>query len=95
MKIKNEIERSRYTDLASFLTGLGIQNLGRSLGKQLTMRFKNLEAIKNSSLDDLIKIDGISELTANYILRGLNSSNQVEKLLENGVIISDKSFTLI
>ena len=95
VKIKNEIERSRYTDLSSFLTGLGIQNLGRSLGKQLSMKFKNLEAIKNSVLDDLIEIDGISELTANYILSGLNSSDQVEKLLENGVVISDKSLNIV
>ena len=59
--------------LATFIAGFDIENIG----EQLVMRvvdagFDTLEDIKNASVYQLSKIDGVAETTAQYLLEGVN-----------------------
>ncbi|MGD2072854.1 MAG: helix-hairpin-helix domain-containing protein, partial [Candidatus Thorarchaeota archaeon] len=86
-KIKANIEATRKLPFHLFLSGLGISMLGRRMGKVLSKNFSSLKELQNASISNLCQIEGISDVTAHYIIEGINASNQVELLLANNVEI--------
>ncbi|MCY3412771.1 MAG: NAD-dependent DNA ligase LigA [Candidatus Heimdallarchaeota archaeon] len=86
-KIYKEIDKSRNIDFSIFLASLGITQLGKKLGKDLANHFPSLEALQNASVSDLVEIEGISDLTAEYILDGINDPSVVDRVLFNDISI--------
>lgn len=61
------INTSKNTKLPKFLNALGIRLVGKESADILSQNFKDIEAIKNSSLEELNAIDGIGEKMAQSI----------------------------
>jgi DNA ligase (NAD+) len=43
---------------------LGIRNVGETVAKKLAINFKNIDALKSASVEDLIQVDEIGEVIA-------------------------------
>ncbi|MFX0206975.1 MAG: NAD-dependent DNA ligase LigA [Candidatus Hodarchaeota archaeon] len=86
-KIYRSIKEKRRLPFHIFLAGLGIESLGKSMAKTLANHFKTLEELKNTSVQELISLEGISNLTANYIHSGLQDASLSDQLLSKRVKI--------
>lgn len=86
-KMKSSIEHSRNLPFNKFLAGLGIPSLGKKLGKELAKHYQSLEKLQETSVEELTSLEGISDLTASYILSGIHDKNNINKLLDNHVNI--------
>jgi DNA ligase (NAD+) len=84
-KIFRSIQEKKHLPFHIFLAGLGIESLGKGMAKTLANHFKTLENLKNSSVKDLISLEGISDLTANYIHSGLLDTSLSDQVLSKGV----------
>lgn len=80
-KVYNNIDKSRNLDFSVFLAALGITQLGKAQGKELASNFNDLKSLQNANNEDLIKIEGISDITADYILEGINDLSITDRLL--------------
>ncbi|WP_077368509.1 NAD-dependent DNA ligase LigA [Anaerosalibacter sp. Marseille-P3206] len=84
----NAIEKSKETNLASFIYALGVPNVGIKTAKDLANHYKSLEYIKNAKHEELITIPDIGDVIANSIIEFFHDSKileSIEKLLNEGV----------
>lgn len=86
-KIFKNIQNTRLLAFHTFLAGLGIETLGMGMAKTLTKHFDTYETLKNATIKQLTRLEGISDLTANYIHTGLQDPSLGDRLLEQGVEI--------
>ncbi|MFX0171678.1 MAG: NAD-dependent DNA ligase LigA [Candidatus Hodarchaeota archaeon] len=86
-KVYRSIRSTREIPFHRFIAALGIESLGKQMAKILIKHFKTYEELKNASINQLVNIEGISDVTANYILNGLNDPSLGTKVLEKGVKI--------
>ena len=66
-KINNllsEIEKSKTPKLDAFLYAIGIDGVGRVAAKDLAIRFKSVENLRNATVEELVLMDNIGEITA-------------------------------
>lgn len=87
-KVFKNIQETRTLPFHLFLAGLGIETLGNQMAKVLTKHFPTYDALKDVTVEQLIEIEGISEITATKILNGLQDPSVADRLLENGLKIS-------
>ena len=96
-KIFLSIQEKKHLPFHIFLAGLGIESLGIGMAKTLAKHFKTIVDLKKASINQLILLEGISDLTANYIHSGLQDPNLGDRVLSKGVKIiykeKEKSFT--
>lgn len=57
------------------------------MGKKLANSFNNLDELKKASMEELMKLEGISDITARFIHGGIRQSERYEKLFKNGLKI--------
>jgi DNA ligase (NAD+) len=84
------IERSRQISLHRFLYALGIREVGETTAKKLAYHFRTLKGVQEASLEDLIALKDIGEVSAHYIInffRNDRNESILQKLLEKGVQI--------
>ena len=62
------IEKSRHNDLSRLIFAFGIRQVGQKAAKTLAARFGSLEALKNATLEQLVQIDDVGEITAQSVL---------------------------
>ena len=86
-KIYDEIQSKKSLPLDIFLTGLGIEGVGKTTAKVLIKHFPSLEELKNATKDQLLKVEGISDISADKIIFGLKDNQILNDLLKNGVTI--------
>jgi len=86
-KIYWSIQEKKHLPFHIFLAGLGIESLGIGMAKTLANHFKTMEALKKAGVNQLIAIEGISDLTANYIHSGLQNPSLSDRVLSKGVKI--------
>ena len=60
----NSIQESKTKPLSRFITALSIRHVGKETAELLVNELSNLESIKQASIDDLAKIEGIGEKIA-------------------------------
>lgn len=90
-KISNllkEIAGSKTPPLDRFLFAIGVEGIGRVAAKDLASRFKDLDGVKNATLQDLVALDNVGEITANNIVEFFNDQdnrNELAALQEAGV----------
>lgn len=82
------IDKSKLLSLERLLNGLGIKDVGTKSSKSLARHYKNLDAIKDASVEDLMKIDDIGPVSAQSIYDYFHDEyNQgcIERLRQAGV----------
>lgn len=80
--VLNAIESVDEIELATFLTSLGIDNLGNTIGKVLAKQFKTLAKVKTIEKQDLVGIPGIGDIIADSIVAGIKANIPLIEKLE-------------
>ena len=94
-KIRNlleQIEQSKTPDLAPFLYGIGIPNVGRKTASDLATRFRTLETVRNASVQEYSAVPGIGDVVAVGIREFFDDphiSAAIDALLAHGVVPKD------
>lgn len=95
-KINNalaSLERSKNVKLANFIFALGIGNIGIKTAKQLAKHYKNIENLQKATINELIELDDIAEITATEIYEYFNdefNKKELADLLSNFVKIEEE-----
>ena len=92
------IQNSKTPSMTKFLTALSIKLIGKETADLIANEFPTLETIKNATIEDLIKIDGIGEKAAKSVVEFFNNENNkiiLNKLEENGVNPKGSAFEKI
>ncbi|NHJ01018.1 MAG: DNA ligase (NAD(+)) LigA [Candidatus Heimdallarchaeota archaeon] len=84
-KIYESIQNKRELPFSIFLAALGIDSLGTRMAKVLAHHFQDFNSLKSADAKDLMKIEGISDITADYIIKGLQDSSLAEQVLSKGL----------
>lgn len=71
----NAIQASKNPSMTKFLTALSIKLIGKETADLIAGEFPTLETIKNASVEDLIKINGIGDKAAQSIVDYFNDEN--------------------
>jgi DNA ligase (NAD+) len=82
------VETSKQIPFERVLYGIGIRHIGETTAKKLAYYFKNIDALKSASIEQLIEVGDIGETTAKSIVDYFadeKNSALIEKLRENGV----------
>ena len=82
------IERSKEQDLSRLIYAFGIRQVGQKAGKILAQRFHSLEALEQATMEELVAVDDIGEITAKSILEWMSSPQSqhlMARLREAGV----------
>lgn len=88
------IAESKDRDIDRFIKALGIEGVGRHVGKKLAEEYEDFWAIEVLSVEELNAIDGIGEITANVLYHTLSSYDMlymVRELHRLGVNLKSKS----
>ena len=88
MKIISGIEESKKVPFERVVFALGIRFVGETSGKLLACHFKNIDALMNATLDELLEIDGIGEVMAKSIITYFHNEENmqiVERLRSYGL----------
>ncbi len=86
--IVNGIGASKQIPFERVLFGLGIRYVGETVAKKLAKHFKNIDAIKNASIEELISVDEIGDRIAESVVSFFSEKEnieRVERLKEYGV----------
>ena len=87
-KILSNIEKSKSNDAVCVLTGLGIRNVGKTTAKDLMKVFGSVQKLMGATVEDLIAIDGVGDITARHIVDFFandNNKSLINRLIECGV----------
>ncbi len=87
-KLLNAIEYSKKQDLSRLIYAFGIRQVGAKTGKSLAKTFGTLDALMESTEQELQAVPDIGEITAQSIVQWFaqpQSRNMVEKLRRAGV----------
>ncbi len=82
------IERSKGQDLSRLLYAFGVRQVGQKAGKVLARHFGSLEALERATLEELVAIPDVGEITARSLLDWLardQSRHLMARLREAGV----------
>ena len=93
-KMFDELEKSKNTPFDKILFGLGIPHVGEVVAKNITKYFKNIEAIKNASIEELQNVDLVGEEVAKSIFLFFKNENNlqiIENLKTFGFILEEKN----
>ena len=77
----NAIARSKENDLWRLIFALGIRQVGAKAAKVLAAHFGSMDALRRATAEELTGIDDVGAITADYIIRWMQSS-QAADLLE-------------
>ncbi|MFQ1023564.1 NAD-dependent DNA ligase LigA [Avibacterium paragallinarum] len=84
----NSLEKSKKTTLARFIFALGIRDVGEATALNLANHFKNLDAVKQATIEQLQEVPDVGEVVANRIYvfwREAHNVEVVEDLLAQGI----------
>ena len=82
-KIKNlltAIEKSKTPTMDAFIYAIGIGGVGRVAAKDLAARFQTMDNLKAATLDDLLALENVGEITANAILDYFTDEDNLAEL---------------
>ncbi len=87
-KLLLAIENSKQQDLGRLIYALGIRQVGAKTGKVLASAFGNLDNLMGATVEDLIQVSDIGEVTATSITEWFSQSQSrelIERLRQAGV----------
>lgn len=82
------VEDSKKVPFERVLYGIGIRHIGETTAKKLAYYFKNIDALKNATLEQLLEVGDVGETTAKAIVDYFadeRTSNMIEKLKATGL----------
>ncbi len=83
------IEKSKQVTLDAFIFAIGVEGIGRVAAKDLAKRFKDIEALKAATVEELTALENVGEITATniveYFADGKNLA-ELDALLAQGVV---------
>ena len=80
--------KGKECDLASFIYALGIPNVGKKTSKDIVKKFKSLDKIINTTVEELLQVPDVGEIVANSVIKFFGQDkiiNSIEELLKLGV----------
>jgi DNA ligase (NAD+) len=80
LNLISAIQASKENSLERLLTGLGIRQVGEKAAKTLTMKFKNLDVLRQASIDELTSTDDVGDITASLIKSYFSEAHNSELL---------------
>ena len=92
-KLLQAIEDSKQQDLGKLIYALGIRQVGAKTGKVLASRFGTLDNLMQATVEDLVQVEDIGEITALSICQWFaqpQSKEMIEKLRLAGVNFETK-----
>ena len=84
----NGVEKSKEIPFDRVLYALGIRYVGETVAKKLAKHYKNIVALQNASLMDLILVDEIGEKIAQSVIEFFDNQENIkiiERLMQFGV----------
>ena len=90
-KVRNTlsaIEKSKHVDLDAFIFAIGVEGIGRVAAKDLAKRFKSVEGLQNATVEELVALENVGEITANNIAAYFadeKNTAEIAALLAQGV----------
>ena len=87
-KLLASIEASKQQDVSRLIYALGIRQVGAKTGKVLASQFGNLDALMDATVEELMQVPDIGDVTAKSIydwFRQSQSVHMVQRLREAGV----------
>lgn len=82
------LENSKDCDLAAFIYGLSIANVGKKTAKDLAKKFKTLDKIETATFEELVEVQDIGDIVAKAIVEffSLEKSKEIiSELLKLGI----------
>ncbi|MFI3251455.1 MAG: NAD-dependent DNA ligase LigA, partial [Eubacteriales bacterium] len=92
----DSIENSKKNDLSRLLFAFGIRQVGKNTAKILAQAFGSMEKLQSATVDEMVAIDEIGEITAKSIRNWLDSSqNQqlISRLEQAGLTMTAQQKT--
>ncbi len=84
-KLFKNIQKSKLISLPFFLNALGIEGIGFTTWEKILDAFPTIGEIQDLTVDDLMKLDGLAEKSAEVVVAGLkDSAPLIRKLLDLG-----------
>ena len=83
------IEKSKTPKLDAFIYAIGVEGVGRVAAKDLAARFKSIENLQNATVEELVALENVGEITATAIKAYFEDEENVKELValkEIGVI---------
>lgn len=80
--IISSVEKSKNNDLGKLIFAFGIRHIGSKAAKLLSDYFKNIDAVMNAEVDDILKIDGFGDVMAQAVYDYFHSQGAVELVAE-------------
>lgn len=87
------INHSRNTTLARFIFALGIRHVGETTAKDLANHYRNMHALMDAKLGDLLSVKDVGPVVADSILSFMEEAHNrevIEQLLAGGMQLSVK-----
>lgn len=84
----NGVEKSKEVPFERVLYALGIRYVGETVAKKLAKHYKNIDALQNASLMDLVLVDEIGEKIAQSVIEffeNVENAKIIERLKQFGV----------
>ncbi len=78
----NAIQESKNRPLSRFITAFTIRNVGKETAGVLASEFGTLENLKNASIEELSKVEGIGEIIAQDIFEFFRNPKNIKMLEE-------------
>ena len=74
------IEKSKTPTMDAFIYAIGIGGVGRVAAKDLAARFKTMDNLKAATLDDLLALENVGDITAKAILDYFQDEDNLAEL---------------
>lgn len=97
-KMVDAIEASKQNPLEDLIFGLGIRQVGKKAAKILAKKYLHIDALMNASVEELVNIKDIGEITAQSIVAFFaEASNQelIQHLKQLGLNMTTEAETII
>lgn len=80
--IISSVEKSKNNDLGKLVFAFGIRHIGAKAAKLLSDSFKNIDAVMNAEIEDILSIDGFGDVMAKAVYDYFHSAGAVELINE-------------
>ena len=87
-KLLGVIEASKQNDAYQLMTGLGISGIGKTAAKSLLEHFGSIHAVADASMEQLVEVNDIGEISAKAIYQYFHdakSKELLERMQKHGV----------
>ena len=74
------IEKSKTPTLDAFLFAIGIDGVGKVAGKDLARKFGSVESLQNATVEELLEMENVGEITANAIVEFFKDDDNLAEL---------------